>query len=72
MNDDNILACIEYAKQNNLACADEALADYINLKRDAWQDIEDWALSAGFVLIAERARYMKSAQPRMKKPKKSR
>lgn len=28
MNDNNIIACIEYAKQNNLACADDALEDY--------------------------------------------
>jgi hypothetical protein len=62
MNDNNILACIEYAKENNLACADEALEDYENIKRQTWQEIEDWARSAGFVLIAERASYMKAAQ----------
>ena len=62
MNDNNILACIEYAKQSNLACADEAMEDYTNIKRQAWQEIEDWARSAGFVLVAERAGYIKAAQ----------
>lgn len=32
MNDDPIMACIEYAKQNRLACADEAAEIYRGLR----------------------------------------
>jgi flagellar motility protein MotE (MotC chaperone) len=28
----------------------------------AWQEIEDWAMSNGFVLIAERAKYIKNSK----------
>mgnify|MGYP001560176232 CR=1 FL=1 len=65
MNDDYIMACIEFAKGELLACADDAEIQYKNIRKkarvDAWQEIEDWAISNGFILIAERAKYLKNS-----------
>jgi hypothetical protein len=53
------------AKMNELAeckaqlTALRAAAEHT--REQAWQEIEDWAMNAGFVLVAERARYMKNA-----------
>ncbi len=56
---------------------DEAAAELAQLRASldaariqAWQEIEDWARSNGFVLIAERAGYLKNAavSPAKEKP----
>lgn len=37
MNDDDIMACILFAKSQNLACADDALEQYKSLQQKAAQ-----------------------------------
>jgi hypothetical protein len=70
MNDNNIMSCIEYAKQSSLASAEDALSDIVTISRvlaliDTYlanQSQHDlWGADGGMMTVEELREHIKGA-----------